>query len=90
MTGAPERMCVGCRGRGEKASLLRVVRAPEGTVAVDPSGMTPGRGAYVHPDPVCVKAAFERGAVVRALRTGVGADGAARLRDVIEQELRVH
>ncbi len=81
-------MCVGCRRRGGKASLLRVVRAPDGSVAVDRPATAAGRGAYVHPEPECVEAAFTRDALLRAVRAGVGADGAARLRDVIEQESR--
>ena len=85
---APERMCVGCRRRDAKASLLRVVRAPDGSVGPDRGGSAPGRGAYVHRDPGCVEAAFARDALRRALRAGGGADGTARLRDVIEQESR--
>jgi hypothetical protein len=75
-----ERTCVGCRGKADKRDLLRVVRVGEGRVAVDPSGSAPGRGAYVHRDAECVEAALEHGAVARALRTGLAAEGAVRLR----------
>ena len=76
-----ERTCVGCRGKADKRDLLRVVRVDEGRVAVDPSGSAAGRGAYVHHDAKCVEAALEHGAVARALRTGLAAEGAARLRN---------
>ncbi len=84
----PERSCVGCRQRTRKSALLRVVRTTDGGVLVDPAGSAPGRGAYVHRDPRCVEAAFARDALTRALRAGGRRDGADRLRDVIEQELR--
>ena len=43
----PMRMCVGCRESKPKRELIRVVRAPDGTVSMDPGGKKPGRGAYV-------------------------------------------
>jgi predicted RNA-binding protein YlxR (DUF448 family) len=84
---SPVRMCVGCRRSADRASLLRLVRGPDGSVEPDPSGSAAGRGAYVHRDPACVASAIERGAVARALRTGGDVDGAARLRNMIEQAL---
>ena len=32
----PMRMCVGCRESKPKRELIRVVRAPDGTVSMDP------------------------------------------------------
>ncbi|MBQ9696493.1 MAG: YlxR family protein [Oscillospiraceae bacterium] len=43
----PMRMCVGCREMKPKKELIRVVRGPDGTVSLDPTGKKPGRGAYV-------------------------------------------
>ncbi|MBQ6526985.1 MAG: YlxR family protein, partial [Clostridia bacterium] len=43
----PMRMCVGCREMKPKKELMRVVRGPDGTVSLDPTGKKPGRGAYV-------------------------------------------
>ncbi len=43
----PMRMCVGCREKKEKKSLIRVVRSPEGEITLDATGKKPGRGAYV-------------------------------------------
>jgi predicted RNA-binding protein YlxR (DUF448 family) len=83
----PERTCVGCRGRSAKGALIRVVRRSDGTVAVDPEGRAPGRGAYVHADPVCVEAAVRHGALARALRAGLGAGEVARLQAAIEREV---
>lgn len=67
----PERMCVGCRGKGPQEGLLRVVAASEG-FALDPTRTAPGRGAYLHPDPACLARALRTRALGRALRTGGG------------------
>ncbi len=83
--GEPERTCVGCRGRAPKAALIRIARSKDGTVRVDPDDAAPGRGAYVHRDPACVAIAAKRGAIVRALRTGLEPDEAARLMADVER-----
>ena len=63
----PVRTCVGCRVRDAKPALLRVV-VLDGVLTVDPRRRLPGRGASVHPDPVCVDLADKRRAFPRALR----------------------
>jgi predicted RNA-binding protein YlxR (DUF448 family) len=85
----PERTCVGCREKAPKRALVRIARAPDGTVAVDGIGRAPGRGAYVHRDPACLDAALAKGALWRALRTGADRDAAARLRRDIEGDVPV-
>ena len=42
-----QRTCVVCRKPAGKASLMRIVRSPEGAVSFDATGRAPGRGAYV-------------------------------------------
>jgi predicted RNA-binding protein YlxR (DUF448 family) len=83
----PERSCVGCRERAPKADLLRIARTPEG-VRVDPTGTAPGRGAYVHRAAGCANAALRRGAIARALRTGLSQGELARLATEIEEALQ--
>ncbi|MFD5574035.1 YlxR family protein [Streptomyces cadmiisoli] len=63
----PERTCVGCRERAAKSELLRIVAIKDACVP-DPRGTLPGRGAYVHPVPVCLDQAVRRRAFTRALR----------------------
>ncbi|WP_329559154.1 YlxR family protein [Streptomyces uncialis] len=63
----PERTCVGCRERAAKSELLRIVQKGDACVP-DLRGMLPGRGAYVHPVPVCLDLAVRRRAFVRAFR----------------------
>jgi predicted RNA-binding protein YlxR (DUF448 family) len=63
----PVRTCVACRQEAGKADLVRVVRRPDGTVGLDKSGRTPGRGAYVHAETGCLELARKRRAIDRAL-----------------------
>ncbi|MFF9126248.1 YlxR family protein [Streptomyces sp. NPDC014889] len=79
----PERTCVGCRERAAKIELLRTV-VVEGECVPDPRGTLPGRGAYVHPAPVCLDQAVRRRAFPRALRVPGPLDVMA-LRQYVEQ-----
>jgi len=58
---------VGCRAKASDSELLRVVVRDE-TVVPDPRRGLPGRGAWLHPDPACLRAAERRRAFPRALR----------------------
>jgi len=62
----PQRQCVGCREMKEKRDLLRVVKSPEGEVTLDFQGKKPGRGAYLCPNPACLKKAKKSRALERA------------------------
>jgi hypothetical protein len=68
----PVRTCVACREEAGKGALVRVVRRPDGTAAVDRSGRAPGRGAYVHSNGACVEMARKRRALERSLKAPVG------------------
>ena len=63
----PQRQCMGCRERKDKKAMLRVVRKTDGTVGLDFSGKLNGRGAYVCPDPECLKKAQRSKALERCL-----------------------
>ncbi|WP_329221550.1 YlxR family protein [Streptomyces sp. NBC_01485] len=79
----PERTCVGCRERAAKTELLRIVAIKDACVP-DPRGTLPGRGAYLHPAPVCLDQAVRRRAFTRALRAPGALDTKA-LRQYVEQ-----
>ncbi len=55
----PERHCVGCGVGKAKNDLIRVVRCPDGTVAIDFKGKKSGRGVYICPEPSCFKKAVK-------------------------------
>ena len=67
----PQRQCMGCRERKAKRELIRVVRAPDGTVSLDFGGKMNGRGAYICPDPECLKKAQRSKALERRLDTTI-------------------
>ncbi|MBR6618376.1 MAG: YlxR family protein [Oscillospiraceae bacterium] len=43
----PMRMCIGCGEMKPKKELIRVVKSPEGEIALDFTGKKAGRGAYL-------------------------------------------
>ncbi|SHG56857.1 hypothetical protein SAMN02745221_00492 [Thermosyntropha lipolytica DSM 11003] len=63
----PQRMCVGCREMKNKRDLIRVVRTPEGEIAVDPTGKKSGRGAYICPRLECLNQAIKGKRLQKAL-----------------------
>ncbi len=65
----PQRTCVACRQVAGKRALVRIVRTPEGSVEVDPTGKRNGRGAYLHADPACWDLALKRNVLQHALKT---------------------
>ncbi len=67
----PQRQCMGCRERKAKRELIRVVRRTDGTVGLDFSGKVNGRGAYLCPNPECLKKAQRSRALERSLETPI-------------------
>ncbi len=63
----PMRMCVGCREMKEKRELIRIVRTPEGEVALDAAGKRSGRGAYVCRQAECLRRAIRQKQLERQL-----------------------
>jgi predicted RNA-binding protein YlxR (DUF448 family) len=70
---------VGCRQEQPKRQLVRIVRTPEGSVAVDPTGKAAGRGAYLCQRPDCWATALRRGMLAGALRVTLTPDDRAAL-----------
>jgi predicted RNA-binding protein YlxR (DUF448 family) len=64
----PQRTCVACRSTDAKRTLIRLVRTPEGTVTVDPTGKRAGRGAYLCARVRCWERGINEKTLVRALR----------------------
>ena len=67
----PQRQCVGCRTMRDKKELIRVVKSPEGSISMDFSGRSPGRGAYLCPDAACLARARKSKALERAFETAI-------------------
>lgn len=67
----PLRKCVGCQEQKPKKEMIRIVRNKEGVMSVDFTGKAHGRGAYICPDPECLKKAQKKKALNRAFSCDV-------------------
>ena len=83
----PQRQCVGCRTRKDKKALIRVVRTPEGAIVLDSTGKRSGRGAYVCPDPACLKKARKSRALERAFSLEIPGEVYDALEAQMEREV---
>ena len=82
----PERQCLGCGEHHPKAELLRVVRDPEGNVALDFTGKKSGRGAYICRDVKCLRRARKSRRIDKNLDCSIPDE----IYDRMEQELQAH
>lgn len=71
MKKIPMRKCVATGEQAPKKELLRIVRCPDGTVAVDKTGKMNGRGAYLLKKEEAVEVARKRKSLDRALECTV-------------------
>ena len=51
--------------------MIRVVRGTDGNVSLDFGGKAPGRGAYICPDPECLKKAIRSKSLDRSLEVTI-------------------
>ena len=79
---------MGCRERKEKREMIRVVRSPEGNVSLDFGGKLNGRGAYLCPNPECLKRAIRSKALDRSLEVTIPEEVYARLEKEMEAQNR--
>ncbi|MDE8586744.1 YlxR family protein [Arthrobacter sp. NQ4] len=70
----PQRTCIGCRKKGPRSQLLRLVAEGSGSTAVlvDERRRMAGRGAWLHPSASCLALAIKRRAFGRALQGATG------------------
>jgi predicted RNA-binding protein YlxR (DUF448 family) len=80
----PVRTCVGCRQRGNRADLIRIVNN-QGFLKVDPQKSLSGRGSWLHPSSKCLETAVERSAFARALKAKMDHEKIEELANFIEQ-----
>ena len=85
-TKQPERLCVGCRQLHPKSELLRIVRTAEGAAAYDPTGKSPGRGAYLCPSAECLRLARRQGGLSWSFKGRVAPAVYDALEDVVRRE----
>ena len=80
----PQRQCMGCRERKAKKEMIRVVRGTDGTVSLDFSGKLNGRGAYICPQPDCLKKARKAKSLDRSLEVTIPEEVYDRLEKEME------
>lgn len=80
----PMRQCLGCREMKPKKELIRVVRSPDGEISLDFKGKASGRGAYLCPEPACLKKAVRAKALERALSVSIPPEIYEKLREQME------
>ena len=80
----PQRQCVGCRTMRDKRDLLRIVKAPDGTISLDITGKKSGRGAYVCHDLECLKKARKSRALERTFEVAIPDP----VYDALEEQMR--
>ena len=79
----PMRSCVGCYESKPKKELIRIVRSPEGVISLDPVGKKAGRGAYICPNPDCLRKARKAKRLEKSLECEIGAE----VYEALEREL---
>ena len=67
----PMRTCVITKEKLDKRDLIRVVRTPEKTVVVDPTGKLNGKGAYLKKDLDVIEKAYKSKALERILEVPI-------------------
>mgnify|MGYP000878198890 FL=1 len=85
-TKQPERLCVGCRQLHPKSELLRIVRTAEGAAAYDPTGKSPGRGAYLCHSSECLRLARKHNGLSWSFKGRVTPAVYDALEDVVRRE----
>ena len=83
----PMRMCTGCREMKPKAELVRIVKSPEGVIALDLVGKAPGRGAYVCSSAACLKRSRKTRALERVFSSPVSDELEAALLAQMPEEI---
>ena len=77
---------MGCRERKAKREMIRVVRGTDGNVSLDFGGKMNGRGAYICPNPECLKKAQRSKSLDRSLEVTIPEEVYERLTKEIEVE----
>ena len=81
----PLRRCLGCGESFPKKDLMRVVRSPEGEVALDFTGKMSGRGAYVCKRSAC----FQKARKAKRFQNNLEISISEEVLDALAQEIRL-
>jgi len=79
----PMRTCCGCGKSRPKKELIRIVKSPDGVIALDFTGKKSGRGAYICPETECLKSARKNRRLEKSFSCAVSNE----IYEVMENEL---
>ena len=82
-TKQPERMCAVCRKKGDKNSLVRIVKDKSGNIEIDNSYKLNGRGAYICKNQECIEKAIKAKVINRAFKMQVDENVYSKLGDLL-------
>lgn len=80
----PMRRCIATGEQLPKGKLLRIVRTPQGTLEVDPTGKANGRGAYLKKDMAAVAAARKKGCLQKTFEMEIPDEFWQRIENAIK------
>ena len=75
----PQRTCIGCREVSDKRKLIRIVRTPDGKLAMDPKGRAAGRGAYICASAECWRSCLNSNKLEFSLKVKITPEERSRL-----------
>ncbi|MGN0160355.1 MAG: RNase P modulator RnpM [Lachnospiraceae bacterium] len=81
----PLRQCIGCGEQKEKKHLIRILKTPEGSIILDATGKQNGRGAYICPNPECMKKVAKTHGLDRAFKMAVPEDVYVKLQEELKK-----
>lgn len=79
------RKCVVTLEQLPKNELIRVVRTPQGSVVIDRSGRTNGRGAYLKKELAVIELAMKKKSLARALECEIEASLYDELKEFVNE-----
>ena len=68
-----------------KKEMIRIIRTKEDEILLDTTGKKNGRGAYVCPDPECLKKAVKNKGLERSFKQAVPAEVYETLKEEMEK-----
>ena len=83
----PQRMCIACREKKDKKSLIRVVCNKEGEISLDFTGKKAGRGAYICNDINCINKLIKNKLLNEAFETSVSEETYENIKNEFESKV---
>jgi len=80
----PIRTCLGCYNKKNKSDLLRIVKTSDGSVKVDNTGKSEGRGSYICHDIECLEKLIKSRRLNKVLKMNITEETYEEIRKVIE------